>query len=373
MFVAGGLALGIGLAVGSSAGEVEAGVNNWVLADSLDDLLDNAKYAITFEGDYLIPGSYNVSPSNGEFSTATAVEANAWTFKNVGVNQWRITDGTNWLKNEYNGPGGLRTQNSDPATYFTADLLEVDGKGPRITLSSSYEGNRQITRAYSEGYYDDWRSFASSSTGNELELYKYVPSVLETISIKTPATNTTFSLGESFEHAGLVITADYNTGPVDVETGFDVTGIDTGVLGLQTATITYEEETVTYNVQVTIEGTIATALEQATAYADYVMTGIGNNAAGRCLAAIAALEAEYNHLSEDAKSEFSTNEGTLFVEARIRIAYLNSWSASQSAGNTGILAAFARDNTPLIIIAITIAGTMILGSIFYLRKKKENN
>jgi len=152
-----------------------------------------------------------------------------------------------------------------------------------------------------------------------------------------------------------------------------VTGIDTDVLGLQTATITYEEETVTYNVQVTIEGTIATALEQATAYADYVMTGIGNNAAGRCLAAIAALEAEYNHLSEDAKSEFSTNEGTLFVEARIRIAYLNSWSASQSAGNTGILAAFARDNTPLIIIAITIAGTMILGSIFYLRKKKENN
>ena len=237
MVTTGALALGLGVLFASSSSNVEAGAANWVLATSLSDLQDGSKYAITYSGGYLIPGAYSGSnPSNGTFSTATAVEADAWTFKNVGTNQWRINDGTNWLKIETNTTSGLRTQTTEPTTYFTAAL-----DGTKITLTTSSTGSRQITR-YTGG--TDWRSYAANNAGNELELYKYVTSsaTLDAIVITGTPTKTTYYAGENFDPTGITVTAYYDDSSDSDVTAFATYEPSPLTLGTTSITVTFEDQ-----------------------------------------------------------------------------------------------------------------------------------
>lgn len=378
--------------------------------------------------------------------------------------------------------------------------------------------------------------------------YTVTAVVLNTISIKTAASKTQFTLGETFNHSGLVINANYNSGTVEVASGFTVTGIDTDVLGAQTAVVSYEGKTTSYSIDVTnngasvgesvlasnlfiseyvegssgtnkaleifngtgtsvdlsnyslkigtngaalgnelvlsgslangavyviynsgsiyaditangdlINNTIAnfngddavglfnsgtlidvigtpgndpgsywsgtaaggdqtgqtadrslrransvtspnttftwsewnayldtdsdlskhdyasadvTALEQATAFANYVMTGIGNNASGNCVAVKSELDTEYGYMHADAKTVFNSNSGSLFVNARARMVYLTNWAAAQSP--TGVQT--SPNNSKSILMAITLIGFVGLtatAGLYFLRKKKE--
>ena len=85
------------------------------------------------------------------------------------------------------------------------------------------------------------------------------------IEITTPATQTTFWQGETFNHTGLEVTAHFNGAEdEDVTSKITVTG-STATAGTQTVTISYKEgattETATYNITVK-----ATANTQETAY-----------------------------------------------------------------------------------------------------------
>ena len=62
-----------------------------------------------------------------------------------------------------------------------------------------------------------------------------------------------------------------------------------------------------------------TAQQQATAFANYVMTGIGLNAQGSCAAVKSELDAEYGYMAASSKSIFDTSSDTLFVNARARM------------------------------------------------------
>ena len=88
--------------------------------------------------------------------------------------------------------------------------------------------------------------------------------VLNSITIKTPATQTTFPFGSDFNYAGLVITANYNSGPVDKNSDFAVTGVDTMVLGEQTATVTFGGKTASYSVIVSNQNSTAGVINYAT-------------------------------------------------------------------------------------------------------------
>lgn len=144
------LAVGAGLISKQSYGVANASADNWALIEDVSDIIDGKKYAITFKGNYLIPGAYpGISPLSGTFDNEAALwESTAWTFINVGENQWHITDGTNWIRNTYNGPGGLRTQTDEPTMYWTAAM-----NGASINLISSFDANRQISYYSLEG---DW-------------------------------------------------------------------------------------------------------------------------------------------------------------------------------------------------------------------------
>lgn len=67
------LAVGAGLISKQSYGVANASADNWALIEDVSDIIDGKKYAITFDGNYLIPGAYpGISPLSGIFDTATA-------------------------------------------------------------------------------------------------------------------------------------------------------------------------------------------------------------------------------------------------------------------------------------------------------------
>ena len=111
-----------------------------------------------------------------------------------------------------------------------------------------------------------------------------------------------------------------------------------------------------------------TSLQQATAFANYVMTGIGLNAQGSCTSVLEALVTEYNYMSEDAKLEFETAPEELFVNARARMAYLQAWvTANTPQGLSAPIQEFTNSSTIFIIVSLGL-GTAI--AYFFLKRKK---
>lgn len=113
-----------------------------------------------------------------------------------------------------------------------------------------------------------------------------------------------------------------------------------------------------------------TPLEQATAFANYVMTGIGNNAQGNCTAVLDELDVEYAAMSALAKAEFGNNSGSVFVNARARMAYLESWAQDGSSQN---LPALVKNNVYSSIIIILAALGIGTTFIYFLLKRKKTN
>lgn len=435
---------------------------------------------------------------------------------------------------------------------LTATVLPIDASNKAVSWES---GNNSVATVSGTGLVTAVGAGSTVITvttddGGKTATCNYTVTavVLNTISIKTAASKTQFTLGETFNHSGLVINANYNSGTVEVASGFTVTGIDTDVLGAQTAVVSYEGKTTSYSIDVTnngasvgesvlasnlfiseyvegssgtnkaleifngtgtsvdlsnyslkigtngaalgnelvlsgslangavyviynsgstyaditangdlINNTIAnfngddaiglfngetlidvigtpgndpgsywsgtaaggdqtgqtadrslrransvtspnttftwsewnayldtdsdlskhdyasadvTALEQATAFANYVMTGIGNNASGNCVAVKSELDTEYGYMHADAKTVFNSNSGSLFVNARARMVYLTNWVAAQSP--TGVQT--SPNNSKSILMAITLIGFVGLtatAGLYFIRKKKE--
>lgn len=114
-----------------------------------------------------------------------------------------------------------------------------------------------------------------------------------------------------------------------------------------------------------------TPLQQATSFANYVMTGIGNNAEGNCVAVKSELDSEYAAMSDLAKAEFTSNSGTVFVNARARIAYLANWVAAQSPSGIQSNPEEASKSALIASAIIGIVGLSTIAGFYFLRKKKE--
>lgn len=116
-----------------------------------------------------------------------------------------------------------------------------------------------------------------------------------------------------------------------------------------------------------------TPLEQATAFANYVMTGIGNNAQGNCAAVKSELDTEYAAMSDPAKTEFDNNSGSIFVDARARMAYLANWVSAQGQGSgEAPINAVATTRSALLTATIVgIVGLSAIAGFYFLHKKKE--
>lgn len=114
-------------------------------------------------------------------------------------------------------------------------------------------------------------------------------------------------------------------------------------------------------------------LEQATSFADYVMTGVGQGAQGNCAAVKSELDTEYAAMSDLAKAEFSTNSGTTFINARARMAYLSAWVSSQSPAAVET----SKEDPKSSLVASAVIGiiglTTIAGFYFVGKKRTVSN
>lgn len=232
------MAIGVGVSLAPKENvKTEAALANWVKVTQVSDFEHGEKYLLTHGGNsYMVPGAYTGrNPSNGALNLATIAEDQAWTFLSTVAGQWRITDGTNYVKIETNNTSGLRTQTSSPSTYFTISIVSN-----KVRIATSSTGNRAIAR-YTGG--SDWRSYVATDAGAQLDVYKYVAAdpgkTLSSIAVTTQPTNKTYFAGESFDKTGMVVMATYSSGsPEDVTDSVVVTP-DPLTAGLTSVTVSY--------------------------------------------------------------------------------------------------------------------------------------
>lgn len=107
-------------------------------------------------------------------------------------------------------------------------------------------------------------------------------------------------------------------------------------------------------------------------FADDVVNGQGLNAQDNCEVVYASLMTKYSALSEGAKEVFEENAEAIFVSARARLAYLNSWVAAQPGSNPARQSTSdqSRNNLVAVISIGAIGLTFILGYYFVSKKKK---
>lgn len=107
-------------------------------------------------------------------------------------------------------------------------------------------------------------------------------------------------------------------------------------------------------------------------FADDVVNGEGLNAQDNCEVVHASLMTKYNALSEGAKEVFDENAEAIFVSARARLDYLNSWVAAQPGSNPARQSTSdqSRNNLVAVISIGAIGLTFILGYYFVSKKKK---
>lgn len=107
-------------------------------------------------------------------------------------------------------------------------------------------------------------------------------------------------------------------------------------------------------------------------FADDVVNGEGLNAQDNCEVVYASLMTKYNALSEGAKEVFEENAEPIFVSARARLDYLNSWVAAQPDSNPirQSTSDQSRNNLVAVISIGAIGLTFILGYYFVSKKKK---
>ncbi|MFA5558034.1 MAG: lamin tail domain-containing protein [Methanofastidiosum sp.] len=131
----------------------------------------------------------------------------------------------------------------------------------------------------------------------------------------------------------------------------------------------HPEDTATYLGAHSIPNTnVFTYEEQATAFANYVNSGIGLNAEGNCEVVLTELENEYNFMTEDAQLEFETSPDAVFESARVRFAYLQAWVAANVTppGRTSIK---VETNNVAAITLIGIIGLSTLVGYYFINKK----
>lgn len=99
------------------------------------------------------------------------------------------------------------------------------------------------------------------------------------------------------------------------------------------------------------------------------MTGLGNNAQGDCDTVLGALQAEYNYMTAEAKAEFEGNTGSLFVDARARLVYLQAWVSANGTppGRQGV---DATQNNIMSIAIISVISLSTLIGLYFVNKKR---
>lgn len=284
----------VGAIVGSSKGLVEARAastsgEDWVKITALNQIVSGDTYVIMGESNSKNimgssrAGSYQdrviLSTAGSTTLTGNTIDDTevGWVITSTGVsNQYKINsvkDGDSGYlyytgsKNEI-AYGAAQTDDSDKWTFSYTDGLFVLTNVKTSTRILQYNSNT-----------GQERFAAYTSNQKKLSLYKYVSaptSELTSIAVTTPPTKTNYYVGDSFDPAGMVVTAYYDD---DLSTSNVTNNVQITPTTLQLTdefvTITYLTKSTTQPITVS-ERTFYTATLQYTGSTGNMTTG--NNA-----------------------------------------------------------------------------------------------
>lgn len=226
----------------------------YVLINSTSDLEANKSYIITNGTSGTVKAiatttnannrkTTDVTVSNGEITRGSSVmsftlggSSGAWTFKCENY----ATSGDLYLASAASGSSNyLRCI----ATAGTA-TISFDSDAAVITIGP--HTSRNIIR------YNTSDLFACYSSGQSpIYLWKEVePKVLSSISLDTSNVQTTFTIGDTFNSTGLVVTANYSNADSEVVTPTSISSPDMSSTGSKTVTVTYLTVSNTYTITV---------------------------------------------------------------------------------------------------------------------------
>jgi len=124
-------------------------------------------------------------------------------------------------------------------------------------------------------------------------------------------------------------------------------------------------------VDINIDYALGSAQTQAQAYAGFINTDEGLNAKGSCESALTILDDEYAMLSTSARSLFLTESSQTFVDARLRINYMQAWVSAKSGVNSHVTLVYKNENIVAVILIAILAITAVTGYYFIHKRKNQ--
>lgn len=196
--------------------------------------------------------------------------SDAWTFatENYGGTAGYLASGT--ASQSYNNLRVLTTAGT--ATISFNDDAATINVGPHETRSLI---------CYNSALNSNEGGFACYSTQGTLGsvyLWKEIePKALSSISLDTANVKTSFSVGETFEYSGLVVTAHYSNASDEIVTPTSVSTPDLSAVGQKAVTVSYTINGVTktssYNINVTSNPVISWTAPTIDVYSGSVLSG----------------------------------------------------------------------------------------------------
>jgi hypothetical protein len=122
-------------------------------------------------------------------------------------------------------------------------------------------------------------------------------------------------------------------------------------------------------IQMYVDLTTQTTINEATCYANEIMNGAGLGAQNICHNRVTLLNHIRGRMTTAAQSEFDSNTGALFVNARARKAYMDAWVIANPTAP--LLREIKTNDTTTALIIISFFGiSAIAGYYFFIKKKK---
>ena len=248
------MAIGVGVAVASNSKEaspVEAATIGTHLQQVTSLTSGNEYVIVGNDNGYALPTTPTVSSGKVAGTAIADVPNNGagflWTFTKSG-NYWLIGDGSKYIYHSNGGNSGTNlAYGTSQASYPWNLTYSTDGQNHWTFAGVVASGPTVKTR----GMLVNGTNFGGYALSNE-ESYKYM-NIYSVVAAKTLSSialsgsyPTSFTVGDTFSHAGMTVTATYDdSSTADVTSSATFSGYNMSTAGNQTVTVSYEEGNVT--------------------------------------------------------------------------------------------------------------------------------
>lgn len=234
----------------------------YILINSTSDLEAGKSYIITNGTSGTVRAAAVTDNANNRKSTETTISnskitrgssilsftlggsSGAWTFATE-----------NYAGTEGYLASGSGSNSNHLRVISTANTATISFSGDAATINIGPHESRTLI-CFNSGIDSPNGGFACYSAQGSyglVYLWKQVtPKVLTSISLDTSNVKTTFSVGETFNYTGLVVTANYSNAPSSVVTPTSVSSPNMSTTGQKTVTVSYTEEETSKSANYTI-------------------------------------------------------------------------------------------------------------------------